>query len=159
MPISFDEEPKSFEEVLERVNTSPTLRKIKTWIDNLDASADVKAMLYDIAKVTIKVGETVIAIGRRVFEIAHGLVAKFPNMAMGLLVGLVVSTLILGPLGAITIAGKAPFAGLAALFSKLIVLLGVGKGFFEDLRANAAKSQMDKVAAEFDILGTRFAQS
>ena len=61
--------------------------------------------------------------------------------------------MISGTLGAITIAGVAPFAGLAALLSKLVVLLGVGKGFIDDLRNNAAKVEMDRVAAQFNALG------
>ena len=152
-------EPKSFKEALELVQSSPTLRKIKTHIDNTDLSADMKAMLYDIAKVTVKIGETVVAVGRRIFKIATSLISKFPNLTFGTLVSLAVATVIGGTLGAITIAGVAPFAGLAALLSKLVVLLGVGKGFIDDLRNNAAKAEMDRVAAQFDVLGMGFVKS
>ncbi len=152
-------EPKSFKEALELVQNSPTLRKIKTHIDNTDLSADMKAMLYDIAKVTVKIGETVVAVGRRIFQIATSLISKFPNLTFGTLVSLAVATVIGGTLGAITIAGVAPFAGLAALLSKLVVLLGVGKGFIDDLRNNAAKAEMDRVAAQFDVLGMGFVKS
>ena len=113
----------------------------------------MKAVLYNIANVTVKIGESVIAAGRRIFEIATALINKFPNLTIGTLVGLVVATVIGGTLGSITIAGVAPFAGLAALLSKLVVLLGVGKGFIEDLRNNAAKVEMDHVAAQFNALG------
>jgi len=152
-------QPRSFEQALELVNSSPTLRKIKTHIDNTELSADMKAILYDIAKVTVKIGETVIAIGRRIFEIAASLISKFPNLTIGTLVGLVVATVIGGTLGAITIMGATPFAGLAALLSKLAVLLGIGKGFIDDLRNNAAKVEMDRVAAQFNTLGMGFVKS
>ena len=146
-------QPNSFEEALELVNGSPTLRKVKAHIDNIELSADMKAILYDIAKVTVRIGETIVAVGRRIFEIATVLIGKFPNLTIGTLVGLVLATVISGTLGAITIAGASPFVGLAALLSKLVVLLGVGKGFIDDLRNNAAKAEMDRVVAQFNALG------
>ena len=108
-------------------------------MDNSSLSADTKALLYDIVRITVKVGETVISIGRRIFEIASALISKFPNLTIGTLVGLVVATVIGSTLGSITIAGAAPFAGLAALLSKLVILLGVGKGFIDDLRNGAVR--------------------
>lgn len=151
--------PQSFEEALEIINQSPTLRKIKSYIDQSSLSADMKAILYDVAKFSVKIGERVIAIGRRIFEISIALVKKFPNTAIGALVGVVIATVLGGTLGAITFAGVAPFAGLAAFLSKIVVLLGVGKGFIDDLRNNAAKSEMERVAAQFDILGMGLAKA
>ncbi|MDB9716409.1 hypothetical protein OAA72_06655 [Amylibacter sp.] len=153
MTETYDAQPKSFEEAIDLVNSSPSLRKIKSQIDNTELSADMKAVLYNIANVTVRIGDIVISAGRRIFEIATALINKFPNLTIGTLVGLVVATVIGGTLGSITIAGAAPFAGLAALLSKLVVLLGVGKGFIEDLRNNALKVEMDHVAAQFNALG------
>ena len=152
-------QPQSFEEALEIINQSPTLRKIKSYIDQSSLSADMKAILYDVAKFSVKIGETVIAIGRRILEIAIALVKKFPNTAIGALVGVVIATILGGTLGAITIAGAAPFAGLAAFLSKIAVLLGAGKGFIDDLRNNAAKNEMERIAAQFDILGMGLAKA
>lgn len=151
-------QPKSFEEALAIINQSPTLRKIKSYIDQTSVSADMKAILFDVAKFSVKIGETVIAIGRRIFAISITLVKKFPNTAIGALVGAVIATVLGGTLGALTIAGFAPFAGLAAFLSKIVVLLGVGKGFIDDLLNNAAKSEMDRIAAQFDALGMGLAQ-
>ena len=159
MEANIDAQPKTFEEALQLVQATPSLRKIKSYLDNSDLSADLKALLYDVAKVTVKIGEAVVAIGRRIFEIASALVAKFPTLTIGTLVGLVIATVIGGTLGSITIAGAAPFAGLAAILSKLVVLLGVGKGFIDDLRDNAAKTEMDRVSAQFNALGMGFVQS
>lgn len=159
MEANIDAQPQTFEEALQLVQATPSLRKIKSFLDNSDLSADLKALLYDVARVTVKIGEAVVAIGRRVFEIACALISKFPNLTLGTLVGIVVATVIGGTLGAITIAGTAPFAGLAALLSKLVVLLGVGKGFIDDLRNNAAKGEMDRVSAQFSALGMGFVQS
>jgi hypothetical protein len=159
MEANMDAQPKTFEEALQLVQTTPSLRKIKSFLDNSNLSADMKALLYDVAKVTVKIGATVIAIGRRIFEIASALVSKFPNLTIGTLIGLVVATVIGSTLGALTIGGVAPFAGLAAILSKLVVLLGVGKGFIDDLRNNAAKVEMDRVSAQFNALGMGFIKS
>lgn len=154
MDAKKDAQPRSFEEALELVQSSPTLRKIKSFIDNSNLSADLKAILYDVAKISVKIGETVVALGRRVFVIASALIEKFPNLTIGTLVGLVVATVIGGTVGAIPIVG----ATLAAILSKLIVVLGVGKGFIDDLRNNAAKAEMDRVARQFDVLGLGMAR-
>ncbi|SLN58859.1 hypothetical protein ROG8370_02691 [Roseovarius gaetbuli] len=143
----FENQPKTFEEALELVQGSPSLRKIKSYLDNSAFSADIKALLYDIAKITVKVGEAVVALGRHIFAVASALAAKFPNLVLGTLVALVVSTLIVSTLGSLPVIG-----GLAAILSKLIVLLGVTKGFLDDLRNNAAQSEMDRVSAQFSAL-------
>ncbi len=145
--------PISLEEAMEEINSAPTLRKIKSYLDKSDMSADTKALLYDVAKFSIKIGETVIAIGRKIFDLASSLVAKFPNLTMWTLVALVVSVVLTSTLGAITLAGIAPFAGLTAILGKLLVLLGVSRGFIEDLRNNAAKTEMDRISAQFDRMG------
>ncbi|MDA7430150.1 hypothetical protein PGB28_16935 [Primorskyibacter aestuariivivens] len=159
METNLDAQPKTFAEALQLVQATPSLRKIKSFLDKSNLSADMKALLYDIARVTVKIGTTVIFIGRRIFEIASALASKFPNLTIGTLVGLVIATLLGGTLGAMSIAGATPFAGLAALLSKLVVLLGVGKGFIDDLRNNAAKAEMDRVSAQFNALGMGFVQS
>lgn len=153
MNIDKLERIQTFEEALEIINQSPSLRVIKSYLDQSELSADMKSILYDVAKFSVKIGETVIAIGRRIFEIAITLLKKFPNTAIGALIGAVIATVIGGTLGSIMIGSFAPFAGLAAFLSKIVVLLGVSKGFIDDLRKNVAKTEMERVAAQFEILG------
>lgn len=148
MEATISAQPKTFDEALQLVQATPNLRKIKSYLDATNMSADVKALLYDVASVTVKIGETVIAIGRRIIEIASLLASKFPNLTIGALVGLTISAVLTSALGGLPVVG-----GLAALLSKLIVLLGVGKGFIDDLRNNAAKAEMDRVSAQFSALG------
>lgn len=152
MTATVDAEPKTFEEALELVKSSPPLRKIKSYIDNTDLSADVKALLYDIATFTLKVGERVIAIGRYIFSLASEIAKRFPNLILATIVALIVAGLLSSTLGAITIAGKAVFAGLAAVLSKLIVAIGITKGFLNDLRSNAVKNEMDHIISQFEAL-------
>ena len=154
MEANIDAQPKTFEEALQLVQATPSLRKIKSFLDNSDLSADMKALLYDVARVTVKIGETVIAIGRRIFEIASALISKFPNLAIGTLIGVTIAAVLTSTLGAIPVVGA-----LASLLSKLVVLLGVGKGFIDDLLNNAAKSEMDRISSQFNALGMGFVQS
>jgi len=148
-------QPKSFEEALQLVQGSPSLRKIKSFLDNSDLSADLKALLYDVAKVSVKIGEAVVAIGRRIFEIASVLGSKFPNLTIGILVGLTVAAVISSTLGTVPVIG----VGLAAILSKLVVLLGGGRGFIDNLRNNAARTEMDRVSAQFNALGMGFVKT
>lgn len=134
------------DEVLERIRTSPPLRKIKEYLDRTDLSADLKALLYDIAQITVKVGEVVVAVGRRVMEIAMGLIKKFPNTTLGLVVAVVLTTIVSAAL---------PWAPVLALaLNKLILLLGVTAGAIEDIRQNAMKEAMSRVEAQFTVLQT-----
>lgn len=148
MKTETNSQPQTFEEAIEWVQSSPSLRKIKASLDNSNLSADLKAILYDVAKVTIKIGEAVVSVGRRIFDIASTLVSKFPNLTIGTLVGLTIATVLSSAFGALPVIG-----GLATLLSKLVVLLGVGKGFIDDLRENAVKVEMDRVTAQFNAFG------
>ena len=136
---SDSEQMFTMEEALERVRTSQPLRKVKDFIDRTDLSADMKALLYDIAKFTIKVGEVVMAIGRRVLDIAMGLIKKFPYMTLGLIVAVALATLL----------GIAAWPLIGGLLSKLLVLLGLAQGAIMDIRQGALKQAMDELETEF----------
>ena len=77
----------TLEQALDQIQTSPPLRKIKEMLDRTDLSADTKALLYDAAKITVKIGETVVAVGRRIIDIAYKLVTKFPNTTFAVVRG------------------------------------------------------------------------
>lgn len=127
------------DEAIQRIQTSLPLRKIKEYLDRTDLSADMKALLYDLARVTVKVGEVVVAVGRRVIDIAMRLIAKCPNMTFGVIVAVV--------LVSITGVGAIPILG--AFISKLMVLIGLTSGALADIRQGPMKATMDRVAAEF----------
>jgi histone H3/H4 len=152
MTTAIDAEPKTFKEAMELIQISPTLRTIKSYIDKTNFSADVKAMLYDIAKSTVKIGEKVIAIGRYIFSLASEIATRFPNLVLATIVALIAAALLTSTLGAVTIGGKAIFAGLASVLSKLMVAIGVTKGFLEDLRNNTVKTEVDHIATQFEAM-------
>ena len=127
------------DEAIQRIQTSLPLRKVKEYLDRTNLSADMKALLYDLARVTVKVGEVVVAVGRRVIDIAMGLISKFPNMTFGVIVAVV--------LVSITGVGAIPILG--AFISKLMVLIGLTSGALADIRQGPMKATMDRVATEF----------
>lgn len=51
MPLPFGntEPPRTVEDAIEFCQTGPTPRKIKTYLDSTNLSADLKALLYDVA--------------------------------------------------------------------------------------------------------------
>ena len=68
--------------------------ELRKWIGGLSFSADAKAMLYNISATTIRAGEFVIKIGRKILEAIFFLVRKFPTMTLGLIVGAVLGFLV-----------------------------------------------------------------
>lgn len=135
----------TMDEALERIRTSPSSRKVKDFIDRSNLSADMKALLYDIAKFTIKVGEVVVAIGRRIFDIAMSLIKKFPYMTLGIIVAVALSTLL----------GIAAWPLIGGFLSKLLLLLGIAQGAIMDIRQGALKQAMDELEAEFSPIGAK----
>ncbi|SPJ28244.1 hypothetical protein [Falsiruegeria mediterranea] len=149
MDERIDKKNLTLEEALERIQTAPPLRKVKAFLDQTDLSADLKALLYDVAKITVKVGEVIVAVGRRVLQIAMTLVHKFPHSTLGLIVATILSTI----LSVITAGAGPTVLGIVVAFQKLMYLLGIGAGVVEDIRQNAMKEAMDRVAVEFGVLG------
>lgn len=52
-------------DILKDLNLALLLRKLTAYFDQLEVSADFKAVLRDLTKVTSAVGSTVVAIGRK----------------------------------------------------------------------------------------------
>lgn len=121
-------------EAIEYCQVAPGLRKIKEFLDRSNLSADLKAMLYDLAGFTIKVGEVVVAIGRRILSVAMWVVENIPHITLGIAAAVAASTVV----GALPVP-----AVLSAIVLKLMLLLGVTAGAIEDIRMHAAKDAMD----------------
>jgi hypothetical protein len=116
--------------------TSHTDESIKSTIDNLNASADIKSALYAITKVTIKAGKFLIKVGRKILDIVLETLEKFPNASFGLVLGgifgiLVASVPLIGTL-------IAPFiTPLAMLYG---FVMGVKQDYADRDLANAVAS-------------------
>ncbi|ULB12585.1 hypothetical protein ORIO_22735 (plasmid) [Cereibacter azotoformans] len=56
---------EEFAVALAEVSRSQPLRLLLDRIERLNVSADVKALLRDLARITVRVGEAVVSIGKR----------------------------------------------------------------------------------------------
>lgn len=140
--LEFDQPlPRSIEDAIRNIQDAPSLRSIKAMLDKVEMSADMKALLYDIAGVTVRVADAVVAIGRRILEIVMNIFKKFPNTALGVIAALTLTAII----ASIPVFG----AVLAATLKSLLVLLGLTAGAVQDIRQTAFKDAMDRVSAEF----------
>jgi hypothetical protein len=127
-------------DILKELNLSLPLRKLTAYIDQLDVSADFKAVLRDLAKVTWTVGSTVVAIGRKILSVALDIVSTFP----GILFGVVVATIVT------LIVGTIPFVGplLAAFVGPIMLATGLTMGALSDFRSSAWSEKVTALQAQ-----------
>lgn len=102
-----------------------TDEKIKSYIEKLSVSAEIKAVLFKLSKFTIKVGQAFIKFGKKLLEIIIMLASKFENAAIGVLIGALLTFLI----ASIPLLGPA----LASFLGTFLMLFGLGKGLWDDL--------------------------
>ncbi len=130
--------------VINQMNASLPERKLLQLIDRTSLSADLKAILVDLAKITIQVGETVVSIGKGILKFVFELVKSFPNLTLGILVAVVLSTII----SAVPVIG-ALFGGIIA---PLLLAIGIGKGALADIADNNLKSKIEGLTNDFSDL-------
>ena len=126
------------------VNGSLPERKIVALIERTNLSADMKALLHDLTKITVKVGSTILAIGRKILTFVFDLLKAFPAMAFGVLVALVLTALV----GAIPIIG----AAVASFLSGILLLLGMGAGAVKDLSNPNINEKINDLVGSFSAL-------
>jgi len=116
------------------------------FLDNLEMSADAKALVAELRAATLKIGETAVRIGRRILEIALVIFNAYPRTAFGAIVGFILGILI----GSIPVLG----ALLAPIATPLLVALGVAHGYSEDLRDIAVDRKIREALNVYDPLVT-----
>lgn len=111
------------------INTALPLRKIAEQLDRLPLSADTKALIMDLAHVTVRTGEFVLQIGRKILSVVFEILKRFPQTTFGVVVSVAVAMLI----------ASIPLLGgvLAPFLGPLIVAFGLTKGAIADM-SNAA---------------------
>ena len=114
-------------------------QRIDAFIGQLPVSAEVKALLSNIARFTVSVGKTLVAVGKRLVSFAMLLVNKYPNATLGLIMGALLGSLIV----------MVPWIGpaIGALLKPLLMAFGLTKGFLDDLRGDQPKLAGDIQAA------------
>jgi hypothetical protein len=90
---------------------------IKRIVDSLDISADAKVIVHQIAKASIRVGQTVVKIGRKILDLVIRFFESYPNTSFGVILGFILSLLI----GTIPVIGTV----LGSFLGPLLIALGL----------------------------------
>ena len=121
--------PQQVEELAEHVNlTTQTDSQLRREIESLPVSADGKALLADLLKITTRVGDVVLKIGRKILDFVLNLVRQFPHLGFAAVLALVVGALV----SMVPIVG----AALSAILTPLGLALGVAWGSYMELSSD-----------------------
>ena len=115
----------NLEAAIKEANSALPNRKLKDLIERTNLSADMKALLSDIATITAQVAGKLISIGRKILTVVFDLIKLFPAITVGVIAALVLTAII----AAIPLVGGV----LAGALSSILLLLGIGKGALTDL--------------------------
>jgi hypothetical protein len=135
---------QSLEFLLLDINTSLPERKLIQLVERTGLSADVKSILVDLARVTVKVAGKVFAIGRKILAFIFDLVKAFPAITLGVLVALVITALV----------ASLPIVGgvLSAILSPLLLAMGIGGGAVKDFLSDALSQRIENLIASMSAL-------
>jgi hypothetical protein len=139
------EEVGSHDRAVALIAQAPPRRVIVSALDRLDISADAKALLRDLADLTVTVGRQVLAVGRKIVAFALGLLKAFPNTLFGVTVGLIVASLI----------GSAAVIGtfLAPVLGPLLVAFGLTVGAIRDMVDGGLREAVAEFVEELRGIG------
>lgn len=120
-------------------------REISERIERLSISADAKVLLNQLSGVTMKVGNTLIEVGRRILSFVFETVKLFPHITLGVTVGFTMWWLI----GSAAILG----ALLGPIIGPLLVAFGLGVGAMADVADGGLRARVEKLARSFETPG------
>lgn len=130
--------------VIKDINSSLPERKLVALIERTNLSADMKALLSDLARVTVKIGAKILAIGRKILTFVLELIRAFPTVTLGILAALVITALI----GAIPLFGGL----LASALGSLLLALGIGAGALNDFLSPSLSERIDRLVGSMSAL-------
>lgn len=134
----------SASEDLREINTGLPLRKLTEKLDRLALSSDAKAILLDLARFTVRVGDVVLEVGRKILSLVFEIVTRFPNTTFGAVISVTVGLLL----------ASVPFlAGLAPFLTALMLVFGLTKGAIKDLEAANWGGQIRELEARLARIG------
>ena len=117
---------------------------LKKRIGALAISADAKSVLFTITKTTIRVGSTVIKIGRKVLDIITTILGEFPMASTGAIFGAIFGYLVTS----VPVIGFifGPFVGALA------IAFGLAAGAIQDLGNKALERRIKSSVVSFETL-------
>ena len=120
----------------------PPHRALIDQIERLSISADAKVLLTRLARVTVKVGNAVVEVGRRILAFVFEAVRAFPHIALGVTVGFVMWWLI----ASVAVLG----AVLGPILGPLLVAFGLGAGAMMDVSDGGLRERVERFARSFE---------
>ena len=134
----------NIEAAIKEANSALPNRKLKDLIERTNLSADMKALLTDIATITTKVAGKLISIGRKILTVVFDLIKLFPAITIGVIAALVLTSII----AAIPLIGGV----LAGALSSILLLIGIGKGALTDLSSPALNERIQNFVNSLSAL-------
>jgi hypothetical protein len=126
------------------LNFKLTDEDIKRLIDNLNISADAKSLLYAFSKATIRAGQFVLKIGRKIIDFVCLLFKEYPSATFGMIFGAIVGFLV----SSIPVLGMV----LGPIATSIAMALGLVLGLKEDLKDKALVRRVAEINAKFSPL-------
>jgi len=118
--------------------------QVKRLIDSLDISADAKSLLYSFSQTTIRAGEYIIKIGRKIIDFVCLIFEEYPSASFGAIFGAIAGFLI----ASIPLIG----AVLGPIFAPIAIAIGLVGGLREDLKDKAMIRRIAEANASFSPL-------
>ena len=128
--FAFEISPEELEQLVRDVRPRLSKKKLERQIDKLAISADAKAWLDSFMSVTVKIGNAVLNIGRRILEIVFDLIKRYPNFTF------VVVMYLVGSLLLIFVPALAPI--LVPLLQAMELVFALAKDYLERRKSDPA---------------------
>jgi len=115
---------------------------IKRRIDKLDISAEGKSWLYRLSKATLRVGEFIIKVGKKILDVVFQIAREFRMAMIGTLFGLIAGALI----------NSIPVLGvfLGPIVTPILMAIGFIGGTALDVNDKIIDKKIEKRIAEQD---------
>ena len=117
---------------------------IKKLIESLDVSADIKSLLYAFSKATIKAGQFILKIGRKIIDFVCLIFKEYPGVTFGVIFGAIAGFLI----ATIPIIGVI----LGPFIKPLAIAFGLVGGLREDIKDKNLARKIADINAKFSPL-------
>ena len=109
-------------------------KQLANWIDNLSTNGEVKALIHKLKEFAVKLSDKVINIGYKIIEIIINFAKLYPNTAIGVIIGAILSLII----------STIPFLGILLLpiVKPLFLALGIALGYWQDFKEKKIKTEL-----------------
>jgi hypothetical protein len=125
----------------------PSKTEIIRRLERMEMSADAKAILRDLASVTLEVGGKIVQAGRHILAFVLDIVRQFPNLTFGAIIAYVVSALV----------ASVPLLGmvLGPLVGPLLFAFGITVGALADMRERELHVRYGYLERQFQMMTAR----